>query len=180
MRTLILLVLCCQEGIASPLDPRVTALSARSLGPLLRATKNWQTARYRATAIHPASTSLTELLPCTSKGAAPIMNTKGERSPRTTEITILPIDATTLRFQISRAQIAFSMQLLAFGDEPACATPFQHRLRSCYRFLSAGFIRLLVLRSAVRVDKQACRRVARGQAAGLALKRLSEQYWAKT
>src|ERR1035437_6133428 len=43
------------------------------------------------------------------------------------------------------------MQLLAFGDKPACATPFQHRLRSCYRFLSAGFIGLLVRRITLEV-----------------------------
>jgi hypothetical protein len=45
------------------------------------------------------------------------MNTIGEKNPRIMEITILPIDATTLRFQSPESEIRFSMHLWPFGDK---------------------------------------------------------------
>jgi hypothetical protein len=82
------------------------------------AIENWQTVRYRATAMDPARLSWTEFCPRGAKGPDPIANTKTERDPRTTEITILPIDAPPLRFQKYKSEIGLSMYLWAFDVNP--------------------------------------------------------------
>ena len=100
--------------------------SARNLLPLFRATKNWQTARYRATAMQPARTSWIEFFPDTSKGSAPMINTKGESKPRTTESTILPIRIPVLRPEISsrasRKSFRNPYKSPTKSAPPACAT----------------------------------------------------------
>ena len=65
--------------------------SSRSRLLLFRTARNWQTARYRATAIQPARTSWIEVSPRASKGSAPRINTRGESKPSTTQSTIFPI-----------------------------------------------------------------------------------------
>ncbi len=100
--------------------------SARNPLLLFRATKNWQTARYRATAIQPARTSWIEFFPDTSKGSAPMINTKGESKPRTTESTIFPIRIPVLRPEItSRAPSKVLPKSLQIPDEIRAA-------RLCY------------------------------------------------
>src|ERR1035437_6848077 len=65
--------------------------SAQNPLPLFRTARNWHTAKYRATATPPARTAWIEVFPRTSKGSAPMINTKSEQNPATTESTIFPI-----------------------------------------------------------------------------------------